>query len=83
MLWKHTRDWHDAHCKENNFIDVKGNRGIGFLERLGSMQQFRQCNVEMTSYEWVFKGTKKTDSSKVEMRIIIRDNFKETWFSVG
>ena len=51
MLWKHTKNWHDAHCKENNFIDVKAKRGMGFLGRIGSMQQCRQCNVEMTSYE--------------------------------
>lgn len=64
-------------------MDVKANRGIGFQWRIGNMKQSRQCNVEMTSCEWVLRGKKKTDSSKVEMRIIIRDNFKETWFSVG
>lgn len=57
MLWKHTRDWHDAHCNENNFIDVKDNRGIGFLERIGSIQTV-QCRNDIL---WVSVQGEKED----------------------
>lgn len=57
MLWKQTRDWHDAHCKENNFIDVKDNRGIGFLERIGSIQTV-QCRNDIL---WVSVQGEKED----------------------